>query len=376
MRRQERHRLVGIEQHKGKTTFVFSKNRNTYIGMGIAKLLLIISSGLGIFHGLFLATLLWSTKSKTNISNRILGILVLVLSLRVGKSVLLAFTGKLPILSIYLGLCLMLFVGPLFLLYTKALVQQAQRMLFRDLMHFVAGLVFILLAIPMQHFGFTNIPDVIAGLLFLLIYVHFLGYVLYVKLRIIRHLDSSSQTTAWLNTLFWGLVVIWFEYVMNLLEEQIPYILGPIVYSVTVYYITFLAFKYKYLTAVNAVKYKTTGLKEAEATTLFLAIDRLVQEEQLFLDPNLTLPGLSKRLKVSSQNLSMAINSRSGTNFKEYINTYRVNHATQILSDPGHRAFNISSIAYDSGFNSLSSFNTAFKKVTGTTPSAYKKLTG
>jgi AraC-like DNA-binding protein len=69
----------------------------------------------------------------------------------------------------------------------------------------------------------------------------------------------------------------------------------------------------------------------------------------------------------------MAINSCSGYNFKEYINKYRILHAKEMLSDPKFSALSIAAIAYDCGFNSLSSFNSAFKKITGKTPSSFKK---
>ena len=341
--------------------------------MSVAQILLISISGLGIFHGLFVAILLWSTDSKSNISNKILGCIMFVLSLRVGKSVLLVFTDNLPILYIYLGLCLMLFIGPLFLLYSKALVKRLVGIAPGEFTHFAPGLVFIVLALPLQTIGFNNIPDWIAGMFYIFFYLHFLGYVLFVKFKIIRQLDSPAETRLWLNILFFGLIAIWLEYVMNLFEEQIPYILGPIVYSITVYTITFLAYKHNYLTVVNAVKYQTAGLKEEEASALFLAVERIVQVEKLFLDTELSLPSLSKRLNVSSQKLSMAINSRSGYNFKEYINKYRILYAKEILADPKFASLSIAAIAYDCGFNSLSSFNSAFKKITGKTPSAFKK---
>jgi AraC-like DNA-binding protein len=116
-------------------------------------------------------------------------------------------------------------------------------------------------------------------------------------------------------------------------------------------------------------------LNEKETATLYDAVENLMQQEHLFLDPNLTLASLSKRLKVSSQKLSMVVNSLSGTNFNEYINRYRVTHAQQILKDPSRSNLNIAAIAYDCGFNSLSTFNTAFKKNTGKTPSGFRNAT-
>lgn len=340
--------------------------------MSIGQITLIIISGLGVFHGLFLTVLLWTNKESANISNKLLGWMMIILSIRVGKSVVMAFASNLQTIYIYLGLCLMMFIGPLFLLYSKAVLTRAQRINPNQLLHFVPGAIFIALAIPMQNIGFKNIPTVVALLFYLVFYLHFLGYVLYVKLKIIRQADSSAEVISWLNILSFGLLAIWFEYVLNLFEESIPYILGPIVYSITVYFITYLAFKKKYLTLVNTVKYKTTAVSEDESIALFNALEDLMQQDKVFLDPNLTLATLAKRLKVSVQKLSMTVNLRANSNFNEYVNGYRIGHAKTVLKDGNPSNLTIAAVAYECGFNSLSSFNTAFKKNTGKTPSAFR----
>ncbi|WP_207496966.1 helix-turn-helix domain-containing protein [Aridibaculum aurantiacum] len=340
--------------------------------MSIGQIILIIVSGLGIFHGLFTAVLLWSTKAPNPLSNKLLSAVMVVLSLRVGKSVIMAFVDRFPMLYVYLGLCLMLFIGPLFLIYAKTVLQKNFALSKKELLHFVPAVVFIALGFPMQQFGFRNLPEYIAIFCFLFFYIHFLSYILFSWLKVIKAAESTTETKAWVNILTIGLSTIWFEYVLNLFEERVPYILGPIVYSVTVYVITFLAYKHKYLSAINTVKYKTTGLSESETENLFATADELVQKEALYLDSNLTLAILSKRLKSSSQKLSMAINIRSGSNFNEYVNRYRIAHAEGLLKDPALANMSIAAIAYECGFNSLSSFNTAFKKINGRTPSMFR----
>ena len=339
--------------------------------MTIGQIILIIISGLGIFHGLFLSILLWGTRNTGNISNKILALLMIVLSLRVGKSVLLAFTSSLEIVYVYLGLCLMLFIGPLFLLYCKAVLNRKQMISRKDWLHFLPAVVFIALAAPFQQIGFRNLPTAIAVSLFIVFYLHFLIYLLYVKLTTIRK-SISGEIKTWLTILFYGLLAIWLEYVLNLFEDSIPYILGPIVYSITVYYITYLAYSKKYLSAINTVKYQSTQISDDEVKQLYASIENLMRDESLFLDSNLFLAQVARRLKVSSQKISLAVNSKSGSNFNEYLNRYRVEHAKKILKDSGFSNLSIAAIAYDCGFNSLSSFNTSFKKLTGKTPSAFR----
>jgi len=67
------------------------------------------------------------------------------------------------------------------------------------------------------------------------------------------------------------------------------------------------------------------------------------------------------------------INESFRRSFYDYVNQYRVDEARQLLLDPAKADHKIASIAYDSGFNSLSTFNDVFKKMAGVTPSQFKK---
>ena len=97
-----------------------------------------------------------------------------------------------------------------------------------------------------------------------------------------------------------------------------------------------------------------------------------MQEQQLYLNPEFSLSLLSQQIKAGTQKISLVINTRAGCNFNEYVNRYRVRHAIALMDNPKTALHTIASISFDSGFNSLSSFNHAFKKLTGKTPSAYR----
>jgi AraC-like DNA-binding protein len=124
--------------------------------------------------------------------------------------------------------------------------------------------------------------------------------------------------------------------------------------------------------AANTVKYQNTNFGEEEITSHFEAIENLVKGERLFLEPEVSLAMLSKNLKISTQKISYAINTRAGCNFNEYINRQRVEYAANLLNKKEGIALTIASIGTEAGFNSLSSFNQAFKKVTGKTPSQFR----
>lgn len=96
-------------------------------------------------------------------------------------------------------------------------------------------------------------------------------------------------------------------------------------------------------------------------------------EEKPFLSPSLTMNELANKLKMQPQELSQLINRHLGKHFFEFINEYRIKMALEILENPERKSSHISEILFEVGFNSKSSFNTAFKKVTGMTPTDYRK---
>jgi AraC-like DNA-binding protein len=99
----------------------------------------------------------------------------------------------------------------------------------------------------------------------------------------------------------------------------------------------------------------------------------LVEEEKLFLDPDLTLRDLSQKLRIHYNHLSQIINERFGLSYNDFINKYRIEEAKRKLADPEERESSILDILLSAGFYSKSVFNAAFKKFEGTTPSEYRK---
>ena len=103
-------------------------------------------------------------------------------------------------------------------------------------------------------------------------------------------------------------------------------------------------------------------------------LDRLLahmQKDKPFLDEEITIRSLAEATNVPLHHLSIVINSMLGKNFSTLIAEYRVKHAIELLDSAGIEA-NILSVAFASGFSSKSSFNSAFKKITGKTPSEYR----
>jgi AraC-like DNA-binding protein len=101
-------------------------------------------------------------------------------------------------------------------------------------------------------------------------------------------------------------------------------------------------------------------------------LQRLMTEDKLFTDTELKLASLAKEIGLPAHQVSKLINEKFGKTFTEFVNEYRVAEFIKRVNDKQYASLTIFGIAMDVGFNSKSSFNTAFKKITGKNPSDYK----
>lgn len=99
-----------------------------------------------------------------------------------------------------------------------------------------------------------------------------------------------------------------------------------------------------------------------------------MKEAKIYRDPNLGLDSMAKKLNISGNYLSQLVNKLSGYNFTDYVNRYRIKDAKFKLRNPNFINYTIIAIALESGFNSKSTFYSAFKKLTGISPKEYRKI--
>jgi len=96
-------------------------------------------------------------------------------------------------------------------------------------------------------------------------------------------------------------------------------------------------------------------------------------KEKPYLDPEINMNDFADQLSIPSSYVSQIINERLQSNFMDFINKYRIEEAKERLVDDSFKHYTIVTIAYDSGFNSKTTFYSAFKKHVGSTPSQYRK---
>jgi len=120
------------------------------------------------------------------------------------------------------------------------------------------------------------------------------------------------------------------------------------------------------------MRYSWSNLDENKAHQINEKLLKTMEDKNIYLEPDLSLNKLAEIMQVKPNYLSQVINQYHKQNFFEFINTYRIQEAKYLLRET---SLKIEAVAYDSGFNSLSTFNSVFKKMTGSTPSKYRKQT-
>ncbi len=124
---------------------------------------------------------------------------------------------------------------------------------------------------------------------------------------------------------------------------------------------------------VSSEKSKFRLLTDTQLENLTLQLSSLMEQEKIFLDNDLNLSIIAKKLGISIHEASFLINKTTKDNFYNYVNKFRVEEAKRLLSSKKMEELNILGIAFASGFNSKTTFNTTFKKYVGISPTQYSK---
>ncbi len=120
-------------------------------------------------------------------------------------------------------------------------------------------------------------------------------------------------------------------------------------------------------------KYMGSNLTPGQVEEYKKRLLALIRTEKPFLNPQVNLAELAEKLSVSTKHLSQVINQSFNKSFFDFINAYRIQEVQQILKDSMDDKLTVLEAMYEAGFNSKSSFNTAFKKETGQTPTEFRK---
>ena len=317
--------------------------------------------GISLFFGIHLL-------GYRRLQNTILGILLIVLSLRIAKSVFYNFI-ELPVYVKNLGLAANLAVGPLLYLYGRSLKERLKPIPKLSFLHFVPSLVYIVFC--------TYIPNDFYNEMWRISYSFILIHsFVYVALSLLlfykKRLSIKKELIDWYLKLVGALAIIWTVYALIFIKVLPVYAAGPIAFSIFIFLLSFLGFSRKKIFEERAKKkYVNSKISFEEGKAYLDKLRGLLEHENLYLDSTLSLQTLSSRLGLSGRDVSLIINRHARKNFSSFINEYRIEEAKKLLKTRKSNT-KILAIALDSGFNNLSSFNVAFKAFTKSTPSEYR----
>jgi AraC-like DNA-binding protein len=372
-------------------------NNNT-----IQILLILILFLLGML-GLFLIT----HPRGNRRSNTLLGALLLAWMLVLADSlgILTGWTAGHSRLAFW-GNQLFWLIGPFLFLYTRSVLDPQFRLRPRHLWHV---LPLLLMLLPTQ-LAWQTLPEEIRvealqnafsmrdgwlGLLLMAPYVQFGVYLLASFRELKRYRGQLANNYSredqvqlpWLQFFLWGILVV---VMLGVLQNLIRFLTS----SALFYELSILAGGIALLTFFGLFIFKALRqpeifsglpaltspppeqqLNDQEKQALTILADRLqtyTQTQQPYLKPDLSLKELAAQLSVSPRELSQAINRILGQNFFDFVNQHRIELAQRKIAESNDPKVTVLEIMYEVGFQSKSSFNTAFKKFTGMTPTQWK----
>ena len=331
---------------------------------------ILIGSFIGIVNSLLLIVYSLTTSKGNRVSNYLFAFLIFTLTLRVSKSIILTYSDGIHDFLLTIGLSGFLAIGPAFYLYTKSVVSKTFKLSRVEVFHLLPAIIFTFLWVKL-HFIRTN-----ADVWHIFYRTILLQYIIYITLAassILSIRNAHPKVFRDLSVIAWFLLAIWLSYVLNEVAG-IPYISGAILYSLLIYFSIIILINKGYLIDFSAPKYAKSGIDKDTSSALAIKLKSLLNDESVITDSQLSMKKLARLLNVSNHAASQVLNETTGSSFFEVIRSKRIELAGRLLTE--QMDVPVSQIAYSVGYNSLSAFNTAFKKKMHVTPTQYRKQHG
>jgi len=332
--------------------------------------ILFFFGAIGVFNSFIVAIYLLINKSYSNINNLLFGLFLLLLSLRVLKSLFYAFSTEKPIWFLQSGPSFFLLIGPLFFCYTLSIIKPNSFWIKYWKLHilfWLAIVIFLIILVPFKDYNDLNKTIILP-----IINLQWLFYILlsgiFIKSNFITQKNNQIKMK-WLLTLTLAVLILWSNYTFISFDY---FVSGSIIFSILFYFffMYFLIKKKNTSKIFEKRKKKNTFNPSQKHQLLISQLNAVMVNEQLFIHPYLKSSEVAEKLNISTHELSKLINDNMGKNFTDFINEYRIQQAKQLIQD--NSLYTIEAIGNQSGFNSKSAFYKAFKKITGITPAKYK----
>ena len=356
---------------------------------------------IGICQGVFLALTLQRISNNNRQANKVLSLLIILATLMlIGRFVYFRYlTYWVFQWSILVDAIVFLF-GPFVYTYLRRLLFKGNETYQMAKYHFlpflgmvIVALYLILFYTPIEYYGLltdgnlTNAFQIISALMIFFNIIYLVkSFVLLKKFRQDeKEVFSFEQTPVTYIKFFLfsfsACLGAWLISYLNsvFLADFFQYINYESIWvaiPVFIYVIGYFSLKQPELFRVSdeqKIVQKKERISEIESAVLKERLDSLMTNERVFMENDLTLSDVAKQLKTSTNNISWVLNTVYDTTFYDFINGYRVKEFIQKVENKEHLKHTILALSIESGFNSKSTFNKAFKILMKDTPSNFIK---
>lgn len=329
----------------------------------LSKYLLFFFAMLGAFHGFCVAALLW-WRAEGKPTQRWLALLIFMISVRTGKSVAFHFWPGIPEIVLQIGLTACFLIGPSLFFLVRASRGDAGGLGRIDRWH-LAGLLSAAAVVGVS-WPYADRAELWRTVITPGIFWAWLGYLLLATAQLMLDRKRAGRSDPLLLGAVAGTWIIWIAYFTC---GYTSYIVGAL--SFTVVLAASVPIYYRLHSGQPAIEpYRDRRIPEPEADAQLQALADLMARERLHLDPGLTLARLARRLAMPPTRLSQLLNDNNETSFKQYLAQLRVAEAKLLLRQTPAKP--LEAVAEASGFLSMSTFHSAFKKVEGVTPAVFR----
>jgi len=334
---------------------------------------------IGAAQAFILAIALWNKKVNI-LSNRILSVWLLLLCFDLTvKAIFLSNENKVFNFSYFLIQFFPFLYASSFYIYVRTLTS-GQSLHVKDLIHFLAFLVFFIVNIPAL-FGLFNAQPLGLRYYNSILYASSISYVTaglvvifrYRKNLLLQKVDIAKINLNWLMIMGYSQIVIWLIALSQWLLPVKGYNEWTIYIAVSVWILLmgYLSHSQQTIDPISHIKTRKTVVDTKKFDNVKDKIEWQVSHNNIHLKPNLTIRQLAKVTGYPEYLISQYINRIHGMNFYDFINQLRIEHAKFLLQSNTKQT--ILDVAYACGYNSKSTFNSAFKKYTELTPSQFKQ---
>ena len=339
--------------------------------MTAPDVLFVTVCGIGTVNSVFLAAYLLATSKGDPVLNRLLALLILTFSFRVGKSVALLFLGGFhPALEL-LWVATLAMTGLPALIYAHDFTEQPARLQRSLVLAFAAALVSSLVLMFVLPLGMTW-RLMAAGLA-----LYATTVATGVRAAAGWWNGADQLRRRWLLAIGAFLAAVWVLHASLIatrlagpVDEEEFFRFEAILFSAVVYLVVYLELR---LGLIGRLHQPAGHDRVDPEDPMLKRLRHAVEVDRRFLAPALSLPSLARELRLSPQLVSRLVNAGIGCSFNDYLNRLRVEEACRVLAGPDGPTRKIGTLAYDCGFRSPSVFYAAFRKFTGRTPSDYLK---